>query len=210
MTANPTAYLTTKKPSAIPTSLPTTFPSDNPTTSKPTVVNHTANPTTTKPIAFPSTRPPTAPPTSSRPTQYDDQVILLTDLLSKIRAEFQKLITPDTTGTFALNVFNVIRPAGAICEGSDRALSIDIDRDGISTLNLTICALLEFELEGPFVSTGLVSAIEDSIQVDISGSFMLKGALMFGARLIVQKNNSTYCNCDNRIRSYLHGIFCRQ
>ncbi len=190
-------------PSEMPSSSPSLIPSGSPSempSSSPSLIpsGSPSEMPSSSPSLIPSGSPSEMPASSSsiihlRRLEYDDGVIFLTDLIGEIRAEFQKLIAPDTTGNFAppvpdANVFNVIRPAGAICEGSDRALSIDIDRDGISTLNLTICALLEFELEGPFVSTGLLSAIEDSIQVDISGSFMLKGALMFGARLIVVKN----------------------
>jgi hypothetical protein len=178
---------TSENPSAIPTKVPTASPTTIPThspTSYPTAKPTTATPTTLRPTLSPT----------NQPTQSDNsEYILLTELISKIRAKFQGLITPDNPSKSTppipdTNQFTVDRPAGAICEGSDRAISIDIGRDGISTLNLTICALLEFELGGSFDASGLLSAVEDSLDVNLSGEFTLKGALMFGARLRVVNN----------------------
>ena len=202
--ASPTT-IPTQAPTAYPTAAPTTATPAKPTTATPTSLRPTSSPTnqpSSRPTLSPTAKPTTPTPTSSRPTssptneptQSDNsQYILLTELVNKIRAEFQRLVTPNTPANSTppipdTNQFTVDRPANAICKGSDRAISIDIDREGISTLDLTICALLEFELGGSFDASGLLSAVVDSLDVDLSGNFMLKGALMFGARLRVVKN----------------------
>lgn len=132
-------------------------------------------------------------PTPSQPAPTDDEYILMTELISQIRTAFQGLVKPDTSLKLVpavpdVKTFNVIRPIDAICKGSDRAISIDIVRDGLSSLNLTICALLEFELTGKYDATGLLSAVEENFDVDLTGSFKLMGSLMFGAKLAVEKS----------------------
>lgn len=132
-------------------------------------------------------------PTSSQPAATHEEYILLTELISQIRTAFLGLVKPDTNFKIVpavpdVKTFNVTRPTGAICEGSDRAISIDIVRDGLSSLNLTICALLEFELNGKYDATGLLSAVEENFDVDLSGSFKLMGSLMFGAKMAVEKS----------------------
>ncbi len=197
-------------PTAVPTKIPTKAPSGIPTQApQPQNATPTNAPTslpspipTRAPTSLPSPIPtkaptefPTTNPTTSMPASPNKAYIQLTELLSKLRAKFQELVTPNTPANNIppvpdTNQFNVARPAGAICGRSDSAIMIDILREDFSTLNLTICALLEFELDGSFDASGLLSAVEDSLDVDLSGSFTLKGALMFGARLSIVRNNT--------------------
>lgn len=159
----PAAHNSTRAPTRFPSAIPTSVP------------------TSVKPTALPSTKP----------TQSDNpDYIRLTELVHKMRVAFQDVIQPGTPPYFLpsfpdSNIFQVIRPGGAICDGSDRAISIDIvatDHDGLS---ITICALLEFEIVDRYDATGLLSSVVDSIDLDIMGEFTLKGALMFGAQLSV-------------------------
>lgn len=182
----------------IPSQQPSSVPSSTPTSSaQPTHFNlpSSAPTMTTIPSLHPSLASSSVPSAYSSQPSFapDTDYILLTQLINKMRSAFQDLVKPGTELNTVpsvpdINTFDVIRPSGAICEGSDRAIAIDISRDGLSSLNLTICALLEFELEGSYDASGLLSAVEDSLDVEIVGSFQLKGSLMFGAKLMVAKN----------------------
>lgn len=196
----------TEMPSTSPTT--TFFPSQHPSSSPSLAPSTTAQPSlsiqpssapsvTSIPSQHPNSAPTSIPSvfTNQPSLESNDEYILLTQLISKMRAAFQGLVKPNTALNTVpsvpdVNEFIVTRPSGAICEGSDRAISIDISRNGLSSLNLTICALLEFELSGSYDATGLLSAVEDNFDVDLSGSFQLKGSLMLGAKLLVKKNNT--------------------
>jgi hypothetical protein len=181
-------------PSQYPLSAPSVAPS---MTAQPSLsIQPSSAPSMTNiPSQHPNSAPSSSPsfPTNRPSFGTNDEYILLTQLISKTRAAFQGLVKPGTElnnvpSVPDVNLFNVVRPSGSICEGSFRAIAIDITREGLSSLNLTLCALLEFELEGSYDATGLLSAVEDNLDIDISGSFQLKGSLMLGAKLSVVKN----------------------
>lgn len=204
-----TSNLTGKQSATeMPTSSPSvsTFPSSAPSTSatKLPMAQH-SSPVPTK---YPSSKIPTAIPTSPtalpsrKPTQPDNtDYIRLTELVNKIRNAFQDISQPGTPPNSLpplpdSNIFQVIRPHGAICDGSDRAISIKISLTEQDDLQVKICALLEFEIIGDYDSTGLLSSVVDSIDLDITGQFTLKGALMFGAQLSVNSPASADISFD--------------
>jgi len=183
----------------MPTSSPSvsTFPSSAPSTSPtllPTAQNSSRVPTkypSAIPTAIPTSAKPTALP-SRKPTQPDNtDYIRLTELVNRIRNAFQDIISQPGTPPNSLpslpdsNIFQVTRPHGAICDGSDKAISIEIALTEQDDLLVKICALLEFEIIGDYDATGLLSSVVDSIDLDITGKFTLKGALMFGAQMSV-------------------------
>ena len=195
-----TSNLTGKQSATeMPTSSPSvsTFPSSAPSTSPtklPTVQNSSRVPTK-KPSSIPTAIPttpakPTALP-SRKPTLPDNtDYIRLTELVNKIRNAFQDISQPGSPPNSVpsipdSNIFQVTRPHGAICDGSDRAISIEVSLTEQDDLLVKICALLEFEIIGDYDATGLLSSVVDSIDLDITGQFTLKGALMFGAQMSV-------------------------
>ena len=84
-------------------------------------------------------------------------------------------------------MFDVGRPATAICAGNNQAISIDID-DSNGGLKLTFCALLQFELDGKFNADGLLNEFEESLDLSVAGDFNLFGALAFGCEINVVSN----------------------
>ena len=134
-------------------------------------------------------------PTQTRNSQY----ISLSELKNKIVEAFKSLTKPEE----ALNkvppmpdasVFTVARPDGAICEGNDRAISIEIDDS--EGLKLTFCSLLEFELDGSFDAKDLLNEFEDSLSLSVGGDFTLKGAFTFGAEIHVKSLNDVDISFD--------------
>lgn len=117
----------------------------------------------------------------------------------------QEILTPNAPDIEAVPpvpdaaVFNVSRPSGSLCEGVDRALSIDISEvDGAvgPSVSLLFCALLEFEVNGGFDADGLLDTLPDALDVKLDGEFMLAGSLMFGARLNVTLSGSSTIELD--------------
>jgi hypothetical protein len=73
---------------------------------------------------------------------------------------------------------------GNNCNGNDKAISLDIINDE-SGLVFTICTFLDFELEGRLSAEGMFAKFEDSIDLELDGGFVLKGALSTGVRINV-------------------------
>ena len=83
-------------------------------------------------------------------------------------------------------LFDVSRPADAICAGNDKAISIDIDIDASEGLTITFCSLLEYELDGSFRADGLLNEYEEEgLGLSLQGDFKLYGALKFGSQINV-------------------------
>lgn len=131
---------------------------------------------------------------SLEPTQArNDKYILLSELKNEIITAFKSLTKPDGD---ALNkvpsipdaaVFNVGRPSSPICEGNDKAISIDIDDS--NELKLTFCSLLQFDLSGSFDAGGLLNEFEESLGLSVTGDYDLFGAFTFGCEIIVTPIN---------------------
>ena len=89
-------------------------------------------------------------------------------------------------------LFDVGRPADAICAGNDKAISIDIDIDASEGLTITFCSLLEYELDGSFQADGLLNEYEEEgLGLSLQGDFKLYGALKFGSQINVTPNQVT-------------------
>lgn len=118
----------------------------------------------------------------------------LSELKNLIRAAFQggfEKLSPDLNEPPSVpdpSIFNVTRPENYICADNDKAISIDIDDTG-DYVSVTFCTLLEFDEGGSFDGGGLLDAVDDFIDVDVDGNFLLKGALVFGANVTVEKGN---------------------
>ena len=181
------------RPSKEPTTSPSLKPSSQPSF-QPSITP------SLKPSSQPSLQPsistsPSSQP-SSQPTQArSEDYILLSELKNEIIAVFKSLTKPNDDELNKVpaipdkSVFNVERPDGAICEGNNQAISIDIDdSDG---LKLTFCSLLEFDLSGSFDAEGLLNQYEDSLALSVTGDYNLIGAFTFGCEIVVTRQEES-------------------
>ena len=163
-----------RKPLSQPTPLPTPSPTLIPSYSK-------------SPSATPSHAP-------TRTCLSDS--ISLSELKKSIRNALQQRLKPNSNSDEIPSMpdassFEVTRNETDICAGNDKAISVDIgDGDGQSGLELTLCSLLEFKLPGNFDARDLLDSIEESVDLDATGKFELKGVLSFGARLSVRNGKA--------------------
>ena len=137
-------------------------------------------------------------PVGRRALEESEPVISLSELKNEVRAALLATFTPNSLPDQPPSipdaaVFNVVREIGSICAANDRAISVGIEEG--PGLVLSLCALLEFELDGEFDAAGLLDAVEDlNLQLDVSGEFKLRGALTLGARLSVSPGDNNAIN----------------
>lgn len=127
-------------------------------------------------------------------------IISLSELKNKIRQAFQQLVKPlkslDQLPPIPdSKVFNITRGSSEdyICTENDKAISIDINFSSDSSatkLNITFCSLLEFDLEGAFNADGLLDTFEDSLDLEVEGSYFLDSSFAFGAMLQIERKNN--------------------
>ena len=76
--------------------------------------------------------------------ETSDDYILLSELKSQLRTQFEHLMVPDlgdkeVPAVPDVATFNVVRPSGSVCSGNDKAMSVEIDDRVKNTLTIALC-----------------------------------------------------------------------
>ena len=117
-------------------------------------------------------------------------MISLSELLQEMRKALSHVMIPalpsgQVPAIPNLNNFKmpIVLP-GSQCEGSDKAIALNID-DTSGGVEITICTFLEFELEGEYSDGNFVDGVEEYIKLQIDSGYILKGALSTGIKITV-------------------------
>ena len=71
------------------------------------------------------------------------------------------------------------------CNKNDKPFFLDIQEASGTSLEITICVFLAFDLEGEFNTDGLFNEIDEYIELEFDTGFVLKGAFSAGIKMTV-------------------------
>lgn len=77
---------------------------------------------------------------------------------------------------------------GDNCRDNDKPFNLDIQDE--SSLEVTLCVFLAFELEGEFSTEGLLDEIEEYITLEFETGYVLKGAFSAGIKITIDSLTS--------------------